>query len=162
MPLVSFPREAENLCFSDLFRGYRKRSVAWNGLILKLPQILRNQLHSPICSQCTLSLPFEITRKPKVFWCFSGSRERVHCEQVISFMLSNPYNLRKYYTKKMKFSIKNFFSKCEQICRKLCICSHLLKRSLMENFILCALKVFTIRFNLLRRRQLKFCCTASR
>ena len=84
MPLVSFPREAENLCFSDLFRGYRKRSVAWNGLILKLPQILRNQLHSPICSQCTLSLPFEITRKPKVFWCFSGSRERVHCEQMVN------------------------------------------------------------------------------
>ena len=34
----------------------------------------------------------------------------------------------------MKFSIKNFFSKCDQICRKLRICSHLLKKSLMENF----------------------------
>ena len=29
-----------------------------------------------------------------------------------------------------KFSIKNFFSKCEQICRKLRICSHLLKKYL--------------------------------
>ena len=38
----------------------------------------------------------------------------------------------------MKFSIKDFFSKCEQIRRKLVpqeICSHLLNKSLMENFI---------------------------
>ena len=36
--------------------------------------------------------------------------------------------------KKMKFSIKEFFSKCDQIRRKLRIWSHLLKKSLMENF----------------------------
>ena len=39
---------------------------------------------------------------------------------------------------KMKFSIKDFSSKCEQILRKLRIWSHLLKKSLMENFIFCA------------------------
>ena len=39
---------------------------------------------------------------------------------------------------KMKFSIKHFFSKCDQIHRKLRIWSHLLKNSLMENFIFCA------------------------
>ena len=33
----------------------------------------------------------------------------------------------------MKFSIKDFFSKCDKICRKLWIWSHLLKKSLMEN-----------------------------
>ena len=38
----------------------------------------------------------------------------------------------------MKFSIKNFSSKCEQIRRKLQIWSHLLKKSLMENFTFCA------------------------
>ena len=38
----------------------------------------------------------------------------------------------------MKFSIKDFFSKCDQIWRKLRIWSHLLKKSLMENFIFCA------------------------
>ena len=37
----------------------------------------------------------------------------------------------------MKFSIKDFFSKCDQIQRKLRICSHLLKKTLMENFIFC-------------------------
>ena len=35
----------------------------------------------------------------------------------------------------MKFSIEDFFSKCDQIRRFLRIWSHLLKKSLMENFI---------------------------
>ena len=41
----------------------------------------------------------------------------------------------------MKFSIKDFFSKCDQIRRKLRIWSHLLKKSLMENFIFCKVSV---------------------
>ena len=36
---------------------------------------------------------------------------------------------------KVKFSIKDSFSKCDQIRRKQRIWSHLLKKSLMENFI---------------------------
>ena len=43
-----------------------------------------------------------------------------------------------YTTQKIKFSIKDFFSKCDQIRRKLWIWSYLLKKSLMENFIFCA------------------------
>ena len=35
----------------------------------------------------------------------------------------------------MKFSIKDFFSKCDQIRSFLRISSHLLKKSLMKNFI---------------------------
>ena len=35
----------------------------------------------------------------------------------------------------MKFPIKDFFSKCDQICKNLWIWSHLLKKPLMENFI---------------------------
>ena len=38
--------------------------------------------------------------------------------------------------KKMKFSIKDFFSKCDQIRSFLRIWSHLLKKSLTENFII--------------------------
>ena len=41
----------------------------------------------------------------------------------------------------MKFLITDFFSKCDLIRRKLQIWSHLLKKSLMENFIFCALTV---------------------
>ena len=38
---------------------------------------------------------------------------------------------------KLKFSVKYFFSKCDQIRSVLRIWSHLLKKSLMENFIFC-------------------------
>ena len=41
----------------------------------------------------------------------------------------------------MKFSIKNFFSKCDKIRSFLRIWSHLLKKSVMENFILIAVIV---------------------
>ena len=44
----------------------------------------------------------------------------------------------KMIAQKMKFSIKDFFKKCDQIRRKLRIWSHLLKKTLMENFIFCA------------------------
>ena len=42
---------------------------------------------------------------------------------------------------KMKFSIMDFFSKCDQVCSFLWIWSHFLKKSLMENFIFCAVSV---------------------
>ena len=43
---------------------------------------------------------------------------------------------------KMKFSNKDFFSKCYQICSFLLIWSHLLKKSLMESFIfLCNVQI---------------------
>ena len=38
---------------------------------------------------------------------------------------------------KMKFSIPDFFSKCDKIRRKLQIWSHLLKKTVMEKFIFC-------------------------
>ena len=41
----------------------------------------------------------------------------------------------------MKFSIKDFFSKYEQLRRKWRIWSHLVKKPLMENFIFCAVYV---------------------
>ena len=43
---------------------------------------------------------------------------------------------------KMKFSITGFFSKGDQIRRKLWIWSHLLKKSVMESFIFCAVGTF--------------------
>ena len=41
---------------------------------------------------------------------------------------------------KMKFSFKDFFSKCDQIGSFLWIWPHLLEKSLMENFIFCAVQ----------------------
>ena len=57
----------------------------------------------------------------------------------LSFIRIRPANLPKRTLlkralQKMQFSIKDFFSKCDQICSFLRIWSHLLKKSLMENF----------------------------
>ena len=41
---------------------------------------------------------------------------------------------------KMKFSIKDFFSTCDQIRKKLQIWPHLLRKFLMENFIFGAVR----------------------
>ena len=59
----------------------------------------------------------------------------------IAFVSCNPWKwnmLFKFYfvsnaAQKMKFSIKDFFSKCDLISRKLRIWSYLRKKSLMEN-----------------------------
>ena len=47
-----------------------------------------------------------------------------------------------YTAQKMKFYNRDFLSKCDQILRKLRIWSHLLKKSLVENFIFCAVIYF--------------------
>ena len=49
---------------------------------------------------------------------------------------TRPFNMAMH--KKMKFSINDFFSKCDQTRSLLRILSYLLKKSLMENFIFCA------------------------
>ena len=60
---------------------------------------------------------------------------------------------------KLKFSIKDFFSKCDQIRRKLRIWSHLLKKSLMESFIFCVAFICQKAiFNISLLSELKSCC----
>ena len=49
---------------------------------------------------------------------------------------------QRYNAQKMKFAIKDFFSKCDEIRRFHRIWSYLLKKSLMENFIFCAALVY--------------------
>ena len=52
---------------------------------------------------------------------------------------------------KNEVSIKDFFSKCDQIRRKLRIWSHLVKKSLMENSIVCAVNSNNITNTLIDR-----------
>ena len=47
-------------------------------------------------------------------------------------------NATLHTAQKLKFSIKNLFSKCDQTCSFLRIWSHLMEISLMENFSFCA------------------------
>ena len=51
------------------------------------------------------------------------------------------YSLDALNAQKMKFSIKVFFGKCDQIRSFLRIWSHLHKKCLMKNFIFCAVIV---------------------
>ena len=53
-------------------------------------------------------------------------------------MEQTPFHPEFNSTQKMKFFIKDFFSKCDQSRRKLRIWTHLLEKPLMENFISCA------------------------
>ena len=55
---------------------------------------------------------------------------------IILCLLTSLEYLHRNTAQKMKFSIKDFFSKCGQI--RMRIWSHLLKKSLMENFFFCA------------------------
>ena len=56
---------------------------------------------------------------------------------LVIMSLSDTFTLHK----KMKFSIKDFFSKCDQIHSFLRTWSYLLKKSLIKNFIFCAVLI---------------------
>ena len=65
--------------------------------------------------------------------CTSLEASTMH---VLSELFSQNLLWRGFYTaQKMKFSIKDFFSKCDRNRRKLRNWSHLLKKSFMENIV---------------------------
>ena len=67
-----------------------------------------------------------------MFSSFQRNRFLLHIFNVLTDAI---VILKDYTGQKMKFSIKNFFSKRDQIRSFLKIWSHLLKKYLMENFI---------------------------
>ena len=62
---------------------------------------------------------------------------------IVSMQQLDKHSIKESFctAQEIKFSINNFFSKCDQIRRKLRIWSHLLKKSLMGNFIFYAVLV---------------------
>ena len=62
-----------------------------------------------------------------------------------------PYNSL-HCTKDGVFHFKDFFSKCDHIRRNLRILSHLLKKSLRESFIFCAVLASVLRNPLFYRK----------
>ena len=64
-------------------------------------------------------------------------RPLISASPLISAAILNAALIR-ITAQKMRFSIKNFFSKCDQIRSFLRVWSHLLKKSLTENLIFCA------------------------
>ena len=67
----------------------------------------------------------------------TNSRDIKHKTKTRYIWIKHFASILKYTIQKMKFPIKDFFSKCDQIRSFLRIWSHLLKKSLMENFIFC-------------------------
>ena len=59
----------------------------------------------------------------------------------MSFEVTKIFIILSFTAQKMKFSTKNFFSKCAQIRKKLRIWLHLLNKSLMEKFIFCTVLI---------------------
>ena len=62
---------------------------------------------------------------------------------VISFIIFENYVIRQVTKQKVKFSVRIFFSKGDQIRSFLRIWLHLLKKSSMENFIFYAVLIAT-------------------
>ena len=64
--------------------------------------------------------------------------QMLHC--LTQFPTGRNYHKDRNTAPKMKFSVKDFFSKCDQIRSFLQIWSYLLRKPLIENFICCAVE----------------------
>ena len=72
-------------------------------------------------------------------WChFTIHYDYFILNSKIYYIISRVF-FKENTAQKSKFSIKDFFSKCEKIRSFLRIWSHFLKKSLMENFTFCAI-----------------------
>ena len=104
------------------------------------PTIKARRLHFLIFCQCSAVLE-------RIFLCQKVDISIYFCQLVIELIRNGDvimawfvFSIDKMHCpkKKKKFSIKDFFSKRDQIRSFLRIRSHLLKKSLLENFIFCA------------------------
>ena len=66
-----------------------------------------------------------------------------YLESPMNYIPVGARRLKGFTAQKMKFSTKDFFSKCDQIQSCLRIWSHLPKKSLGENFMFCAVVKMT-------------------
>ena len=82
----------------------------------------------------------------KVLWCFQDDQKGTLRSKGLTST-----------AQKMIFFIKDFFSKCDQIRMKPQIWSHLLKNSLIENFIFCA-TIFFFSPNTMKKFRQCFLC----
>ena len=134
-------------CFQEcsFANGMNKTNFAYicnwhsKNMVLQFQTIATRKERLRLCNYCHIYLLL-ITKQAvvsKVKRCHYDYYYYYHCYNLlIKFSLIVLSSLLLFsLQKKMKFSIKDFFSKCDQIHRKLRIWSHLLKKSLMEKFI---------------------------
>ena len=101
-----------------------------------------------ILSYLTCSLYILSQRAPFSMWqrLLQTSYHSFQYHHRIHFLLIKGSTITNGTAQKMKFSIKDFFSKCDQIHRKLRIWSHLLKKFSMESFMFCAVWFHNIHY----------------
>ena len=100
--------------------------------------MVRDTSFKNVCFHNTRSMRlgfFEFLKQVEL--TFTGERTNVSKNwlEIELLVVILKFSIRINTAQKMKFSIKDFFSKCDQIRRKIRIWSHLLKKSLTENFI---------------------------
>ena len=81
---------------------------------------------------------YSVTDNPKKYALFEQFNKKTDGEKKEGKLIPSDkiaFSSRVQTAQIMKFSVKDFFSKCNQTRRKLRIWSHLLKKSLTENFI---------------------------
>ena len=84
----------------------------------------------------------EVNLKDDTLLNFAINQEK-HVDKVLKklFDSNSMADKTRNTAQKMKFSMKDFFRKCDQTLSKLQIWSHLLKKSLLENVIFCAVEI---------------------
>ena len=103
-----------------------------------------------ILQKCTFWISAHLPKK-KMAWELSNFKDQTYqrlAQNLLNYFLKKfiKYFCRKHKdevldtAQKMKFSTEDFCSKCDQICWKLHIWSHLLKKLLMENLIFYAVR----------------------
>ena len=138
----------EQVCFQKSYHpDYFCVRIIHTSRFLSMPVSFATLGGHNMKSKINLLLPFSlnsrsITTTSHALFATSLSPYPIICLSYSTgyyFTFSHSRARLSYTAQKMKFFIKDFFSKFDQIRRKLRILSHLLKKSLMENFIFCAL-----------------------
>ena len=127
-------RRKKVIYFCEVYRILYTMSVIWYTRIftLYLPLLLVSIFQSRLDLVFFLYLKIWLTWSIHVLW-------KMFFGDLVSYWPTTFITVQK-----VKFLIKDFFSKCDEIRRKLRIWSYILKKSLIENFIFCAVHLTSL------------------
>ena len=127
--------------------GYHKRKAVRSCMFAQLLSFRSMELDLPNCMYIfqplilTMSIWLVFVEKTSFYQFFVSIKSIILTyswyHELMNWWENQGYLRENCTAQKMKFPIKDCFSKCDQIRRKLRIWSLLLKKSLMENFIFC-------------------------
>ena len=138
MPCQTFMMEG----FAKIVNGFQSFTIFAKGSVLDVYRALNSPLTLYCHRRCFgVFLKENLHGRVLQYCCLQSGISLSHFSQVPVVFRNIKWDYwPETLHKKMKFSIKDFFSKCNQIRSFPWIWSHLLKKSLMKNFIFCAVK----------------------